>query len=221
MNRRFALAVLPLALAALVGATPPKMKPAPLPPPEPIGDVVRVAIVTDLGTIVADLDHKAAPLTVENFIHYVDTRRFDGMTFYRAMRLNWGVQPNGLIQAGLQGHPLKVYKPIAHEPTSATGLSHTAGTLSMARNAPGTAQADFTIMLSDLADGFDADPKSADPERQAGYAAFGHVVEGMDVALKIFEAPRSQTRGEGFLRGQMLEPPVRVLTVRRVPLPPL
>lgn len=226
MNRRFALIALPLALFTLSGATAPK-KPAakprpaaarPLPPPPPLGDAVRVAMVTELGTIVLELDHKHAPLTVENFVHYVDTKRFDGMTFYRAMRLPWGEQPNGLIQAGLRGNYLKVFKPIAHEPTSQTGILHKAGAISMARNAPGTADADFSILLADLPS-LDADPASADPNSQAGYAAFGHVVEGMDVARRIWDAPVSATLGEGPLKGQMLDPPVKVLTVRRVPVP--
>lgn len=219
MNRRFALIALPLALAALVGATPPKKKAAPPPPPAPLGDVVRVEMVTALGKIVIDLDHKRAPITVKNFVRYVDTRRFDGMTFYRAMHLNWGTQPNGIVQTGLRGNSLKVFPPIAHEPTSKTGILHKAGTLSMARLAPGTAAADFSILLSDL-EGFDADPKSTNPELQAGYAAFGQVVSGMDVVRKIYDSPRSPTLGEGFMKGQMLDPQIKVLTVRRVPLPP-
>lgn len=224
MNRRFAL----LALAAFaLSATPadaakPK-KPAAkakAPAPAPLGDTVRVALVTALGTIEIDLDHKHAPITVENFVRYVDAKKFDGMPFYRAMRLNWGTQPNGLIQAGLQAHPLKVFKPIAHEPTTMTGILHKAGTISMARYAPGTAMADFSILLSDLPS-LDADPKSPNPDTQAGFAAFGHVVSGMDVVKKIWDAPLSPTKGEGPLKGQMLEPPVKVLTVRRVALPPL
>ena len=218
MNRRFALIALPLILAALVGAAPPKKKPAPPPPPAPLGDVVRVEMVTALGKIVIDLDHKRAPVTVKNFVRYVDTRRFDGMTFYRAMRLNWGTQPNGIVQAGLRGNPLKVFPPIAHEPTSQTGILHKAGSLSMARHAPGTAAADFSILLSDL-EGFDADPRSDNPELRAGYAAFGQVVSGMEVVRKIFDAPRSPTLGEGFMKGQMLEPQIKVLTVRRVVAP--
>jgi peptidyl-prolyl cis-trans isomerase A (cyclophilin A) len=218
MNRRFALVALPLALAALVGATPPKKKPVPTPPPAPLGDVVRVEMVTALGKIVIDLDHKRAPITVRNFVRYVDTRRFDGMTFYRAMHLNWGTQPNGIVQTGLRGNSLKVFPPIMHEPTSQTGILHKAGTLSMARLAPGTAAADFSILLSDL-EGFDADPKSDNPELRAGYAAFGQVVSGMDVVRKIYDAPRSPTLGEGIMKGQMLAPEIRVLTVRRVAIP--
>lgn len=223
MNRRFAL--LALAVFALSAAPADAAKPkksvakAKAPAPAPLGDTVRVALVTALGTIELDLDHKHAPITVENFVRYVDARKFDGMPFYRAMRLNWGTQPNGLIQAGLQAHPLKVFKPIAHEPTTMTGILHKAGTISMARYAPGTAMADFSILLSDLP-GLDADPKSTNPDSQAGFAAFGHVVSGMDVVKKIWDAPLSPTKGEGPLKGQMLEPPIKVLTVRRVATTP-
>lgn len=214
MKRRFVLSALPAMLIALTGATRAR-KPVPKPAPQPLGDVVRVEIVTELGTITADLFHKQAPITVRNFIRYVDSRRFDGMTFYRAMKLEWGAQPNGIIQTGLRGISTLVYPPIVHEPTSQTGITHKAGTLSMARNAPGTAQSDFSILMSDLAS-YDAAPDSPDPEARAGYAAFGQVVSGMDVARRIFEAPRSPTQGEGFLKGQMLSPPVKVLRVRRV-----
>ncbi|WP_296680332.1 peptidylprolyl isomerase [Novosphingobium sp.] len=224
MNRRFALAAalcaLALSIAPAQAAKPRKavVKTKPAPPPAPLPDTVRVAMVTALGTIEVDLDHRRAPITVENFVRYVDAKKFDGMPFYRAMRLNWGTQPNGLIQAGLQANPLKVFKPIAHEPTSQTGILHKAGTISMARYAPGTAMADFSILLSDLPS-LDADPKSANAESQAGFAAFGHVVTGMDVVRKIWDAPLSPTKGEGPLKGQMLEPPVKVLTVRRVSIP--
>lgn len=224
MNRRFALAATAAftaaflaagALAPAVGAAPRKPAPArAVPRPAPLGDTVRVTMVTELGPIELELDHAHAPITVENFMRYVDARRFDGMTFYRAMRLKWGGQPNGLIQTGLRGIPTKLFKPIAHEPTSQTGILHKAGTLSMARWAPGTATADFSILLSDLT-GLDADPKATDPEGKAGFAAFGHVVSGMDVVRRIWDSPLSATGGEGPLKGQMLEPPIKVRTVRR------
>ena len=221
MNRRFALAAAPLILLALTGAArkPLPRKPAPPPVAAPLGDLVRVTMVTELGPIELELDHVHAPLTVENFVRYVDSRRYDGMVFYRAMHLAWGDQPNGLIQSGLRGDPRKIFKPVAHEPTSQTGLSHKAGALSMARLAPGTATADFSIMLSDLT-GLDADPKSDNPDVQAGYAVFGRVVSGMEVVRKIWDAPLSPTLGEGVMKGQMLAPPVKVLTVRRA-VPPV
>jgi peptidyl-prolyl cis-trans isomerase A (cyclophilin A) len=211
MQRRFALFALPLVFA-LAAAAPSIHRPA-----GPLPDTVRVILTTEKGAITLDLDAKHAPITVANFVRYVDLRRFDGITFYRAMHLAWGTPPNGLIQAGQRDPRLRL-PPIAHEPTSATGLLHKAGALSMARNAPGTAVADFSILLSDMP-GLDADPKATDPEAQAGYAVFGQVVSGMDVVRQIWDAPRSPTLGQGVMKGQMLDPPVRVVTARRVPIP--
>ena len=208
MAFRFASFAAPLLLALTAAAPAPK--PAPLP------DTVRVAMTTELGTITLDLDARNAPVTTRNFVRYVDQHRLDGIAFYRVMRLAWGDQPNGLIQAGTRGDPRRVLPPIAHEPTSATGIRHKAGTISMARNAPGTAAGDFFILLSDQP-GFDADPQAAGDNQ--GFAAFGHVVEGMDVAQKIYEAPLSPTMGEGAMKGQMIEKPVRVISARRVPIP--
>ena len=216
MKRRFVVAALPAMLLALTGAGKPRRKTAPAPPPAPLGDVVRVELVTEFGTITVDLFHKQAPITVANFVRYVDSGRYNGTTFYRAMKLDWGTQPNGIIQAGVRD-PAKLMKPIAHEPTDVTGIKHTTGTLSMARLAPGTAQSDFSILLSDLV-GFDADPAASNPESRAGYAAFGRVVTGMDIARKIFEAPRSATLGQGIMRGQMLAPAIKILKARRVPI---
>jgi len=200
----------------LLSANPALARSAPALPvlPETLPDVVHVDIATELGTITVALDLNRAPVTSRNFLTYTIQKRFDGMVFYRAMRLPWGDPPSGLIQAGLQGDPRKVLPPITHEPTSTTGLSHTKGALSMARFAPGTATADFSIMLSDMT-GLDADPSASDPELQAGYAVFGHVVAGMEVAQAIFDAPTSETLGEGVMRGQMLDPQIKVLSVRQ------
>lgn len=215
MNRRFVLLAAPLMLA-LVAATPAKKRKV-LPPPPPIADYVTINVVTTLGTIEMELDHKHAPLTVENVLRYVDQKRLDNTAFYRAMHLAWGKQPNGLVQGGLQMDPKRTLKPVAHEPTSQTGLSHKAGALSLARNAPGTGMAEFSVLLSDLTS-LDADPKSADPEAQAGYAVFGRVTGGMDVIRKIWDQPISQTKGQGAMKGQLLEVPVKIIIVRRAPV---
>jgi len=211
MAPRFALLALP-ALLALAAA-----KPAPKPAPPP--DRADVAITTELGVITVALDGKHAPVTTANFLRYVDQKRFDGTVFYRAMRLDWGPQPNGLIQGGTQNNPKRILKPIAHEPTSATGILHKAGAISMARFQPGTATGDFSILLSDL-NGLDANPAASDAEVQAGFAAFGNVLTGMDVVRKIFDSPLSPTAGAGVLKGQMLERPVKIISMRRVPAPP-
>ena len=211
MRNRFAVFAVPL-LLFLTGA-------APATPAAPPADTVRVAITTTRGTISVDLDAKRAPITSANFLRYVDQKRLDGTVFYRVMRLNWGEQPNGLIQAGTRGDPKRILKPIAHEATSETGILHKAGAISMARFAPGTATGDFSILLSDLA-GLDADPDATDPEAKAGFAAFGHVTSGMDVVRRIYDAPLSATKGAGVMKGQMLEPEIRILSVRRVPVTP-
>lgn len=212
MQRRFVLSALPV-LALVLGAAAPAVRPA-----APLPDTVRVVLTTEKGVITVELDAKHAPITAANFLRYVDQRRFDGIPFYRSMHLAWGTQPNGLIQAGVRD-PRRLLPPIAHEPTSQTGLTHKAGALSMARAAPGTARSDFTIMLADMA-GLDADPKASNPDLQQGYAVFGQVVGGMDVVRAIFDSPRSATLGEGVMKGQMLAPEVRILTARRVAVTP-
>lgn len=176
--------------------------------PTPAPDLVPVAIDTSLGRIVVALDRLHAPVTTANFLHYVDTHRFDGESFYRAMQVGAG----GLIQAGISSDSRKLYPPTAHEPTSKTGLKNVAGAISMANAGPGTARSDFFILLSDIP-GLDANGPGGDAN---GFAVFGHVIEGMDVAKKILEAPVSATKGEGVMKGQMLDPPVRIVKAARL-----
>lgn len=210
------LALLLLAPAATIGAAP-KAAPKPAAPVQPQGPV-RVTLTTSLGPILLELDGKRAPITTANFLRYVDQRRLDGTVFYRAMKLNFGGPgPQGLVQGGTQNDPKRVLKAIAHEPTNVTGILHKAGTISMARWAPGTATCDFSILLSDMPS-LDANPSA--PGDNAGYAAFGRVVEGMEVIRKIYDSPISATKGEGVMRGQMIEAPIRILTARRAKMPP-
>jgi peptidyl-prolyl cis-trans isomerase A (cyclophilin A) len=201
IRRRFLLALALVAVPAFAQTT--AMAPA---PPAP----VKVALTTSAGVIVVELDRAAAPITTANFLRYVAAKRFDGIAFYRAMKLSWG---GGLIQAGIRD-AAKLYPPIAHEPTTKTGLHHTEGTISMARLAPGSATADFTIMIGDMS-GLDANPKATGDN--LGFAAFGHVVEGMEVVKAIAASPRSPTLGAGVMKGEMLAPQIRILTARRVP----
>jgi peptidyl-prolyl cis-trans isomerase A (cyclophilin A) len=203
-------------LLTAFGAVPLLAQPAPATPPPsapaPKEDLVPVAIDTSLGRIVIALDRTRAPITTANFLHYVDTHRFDGQNFYRAMHMTPAEGGGGLIQGGITTDVRKLYPPIAHEPTTQTGLHNVTGAISMAAAGPGTARADFFILMSDMP-GLDAGGPGGDPN---GFAAFGHVIEGMDVAKKIWDSPLSATKGEAAMKGQMLDPPIKIIKAERV-----
>ncbi|PZU12563.1 MAG: peptidylprolyl isomerase [Sphingobium sp.] len=173
------------------------------------GDV-RVAVETDKGRIVIAVHGDKAPVTAANFLKYVDQKRFDGTAFYRGV----GASDYGFVQAGTQNDPKRILPPIRHEPTTQTGLTHDDGALSMARYAPGSATGDFFIVLGKMP-AMDAQPQAAGDNQ--GFAVFAHVVEGMDVVKAILAEPKSPTKGEGVMKGQMLETPVRILSARRLP----
>ena len=201
-----ALIAVLLALAAQTSAAP--VAQATPVAPAPVPATVRVALVTSEGRIVLDLEKDRAPITAANFLRYVDGHRLDGITFYRAVK----VQPDfGFVQFGVQNAPKRVLPPIKHEPTTQTGVHHTDGAISIARYAPGTAQGDFTISVGDQRASLDADPSR--PGDNVGYAAFGHVVEGMEVVHRILDAPKSPG---GHFPGEMIAAPVTITSVRRV-----
>lgn len=200
---------------------PPMTAPSPpsLPAPPPVSAAAPdtrpyVALVTDAGTIVVRIETKRAPVTAANFLRYVDTKRMDGFSFYRTTR-SWGPDSK-LVQAGNRGDARRNFPPIAHEPTNVTGLKSCDGALLMARLAPGDATTDFFLLLSNIP-GFEADPKASGDN--AGFAVFGEMVAGRDVAEKIYALPVSATAGEGPMKGQMIEPAVKIVSARRVPAP--
>jgi len=210
----------PVAAAAnVVAAAPPTLETGrPGKRPFPDDASVSVVLTTELGNITIALETERAPLTARNFLRYVDEKRFDGTVFYRAMRLDREPRPNGLLQGGTQFDPKRILPPIAHEPTSRTGLTHTHGALSMAMGAPGSANGDFSIMIEDQT-GLDADPAANDPVWQNGYAVFGYVTEGMDVVAAIHATPIDPDKGEGWMKGEMLAKPVKIISARRAPAP--
>ncbi|MDX3909976.1 MAG: peptidylprolyl isomerase [Sphingobium sp.] len=180
--------------------------------PTPQDKLVQVRIETSEGSIVLSLDSARAPITTANFLRYVDQKRLDGTSFYRALKVP-GWPDLGFVQGGTRNDPKRVLPPIAHEPTTTTGLTHQAGTISMARYAPGSANGDFFITLGPMPS---MDAQASGEGDIAGFAAFGSVVEGLDVVRKILAAPTSPTDGEGVMKGQMLSPVVKILSVRRV-----
>lgn len=199
----------PPAIAVPVAADAP-------PSPSPTHALARVRLVTPLGAIVLALEKDRAPLTTANFLRYVDQKRLDGTTFYRALKLGGPPQwPSdvGLVQGGVGQDGKRLLPPVAHEPTGQTGLTHREGSISMARLAPGSAQGDFFITLGEIPS-LDANPEGAGDNQ--GFAVFGHVEQGMDVIRQILAGPRSPTLGEGVMRGQMLAMPVPIISARRL-----
>jgi peptidyl-prolyl cis-trans isomerase A (cyclophilin A) len=191
-----------LALFSLLLAVPAAAQSGPAAPASgPTQDMVRVALDTSAGRIVLALDRGHAPITTNNFLKYVDSGRFDGESFYRAMKFESG---GGIVQGGITSDARKLYPAIEHEPTAKTGIKHVAGAISMAAFSPGTARADFFILTTDI------------PSFDSNFAAFGHVVEGMDVVKAILVAPTSPTKGEGVMRGQMLDPVVKITKASRL-----
>lgn len=186
-----------MALAAMLAA------PAPAAP-------VRVRLDTGAGPIVVAVDVDRAPITAKNFLRYVDTGRFDGAIFYRAARSR-KIAGAGLIQGGINRNLRKVLDVIPHEPTSRTGLRHVDGTLSMARNAPGTAAGEFFIVVGDGAGRYlDAAPN------YPGYAAFGRVVSGMASVKRILAAPTWPGGWSRMTIGQSIRRPVPIVRARRL-----
>lgn len=200
------------AFAQEATAPPTPIPPVSQPAEKPAPKTLPVSLVTTAGTITIALEVERAPVTAANFLRYVDEKRLDGTSFYRAF--TYPSDPGtGLIQGGTRNDPKRTLKPIAHEPTSRTGLAHDNGAISMARGAPGTADGDFFIILGEMP-GLDADPKVSGDNQ--GYAVFGHVVEGMDVVRAIAAMPRDPAAGEGAMKGQMLQPSVKILSARRI-----
>lgn len=211
MKRRDVLTVLGGLSAApsLVSAQILNLAPAPIVPGP--GDVL-VSLETSLGPIVIALKVKQAPLTTANFLRYVDDKRYDGASFWRSAKAKSPVD-YGLIEGGLQGDPKKLLPPIAHEPTSQTGLRHVDGTVSLARKEPGTGDSDFFICVGE-APYLDANP--AGEGDNLGFAAFGQVIKGMEIVHKILNLPTPGKATNPVMEGQMLDPVVPIVTARRI-----
>ncbi|BAV65039.1 peptidylprolyl isomerase [Sphingobium cloacae] len=178
-----------------------------LPANRPTPGYTRVAIETSMGTIVVATDDRRAPRTSANFLAYVDDGRFDGVTFYRAARRR-SAPELGLIQGGIDTDARRALPPIPHEPTTKTGIRHLDATLSMARpNRPDSAMGNFFITVGPT-------PNMDAAGDYIGYAAFGHVVAGMDVVKRILAVPTCC--GSGPMRGQMIVKPVRIIRAKRL-----
>ncbi len=194
---------------------------------EPSTDIV---IETAYGAITVRLNADAAPVTTANFLRYIDSGLYDGGRFHRTVRtdnnananlkgerIGAGIDPHAdrrqmpndaivieVIQGGTNpGRSDELHPPIALERTRDTGLRHLDGTISMARFTPDSAVSDFFICVNDQPDLDFGGMRNPDGQ---GFAAFGQVIEGMDVVRAIQNAPSN---------GQILEPPVGITRVAR------
>jgi peptidyl-prolyl cis-trans isomerase A (cyclophilin A) len=174
---------------------------------------VRVRMVTDLGPIVIELYPDKAPVTVANFLAYADQHLLDGGSFYRTVSRKYDNHPAtiSVIQGGLNrdDSPLPA---IAHETTKATRILHTDGVISMARDQPGSAGSEFFICIGDNPA---LDFGGARNKDGQGFAAFGRVVEGMDVVRKIHDAPAVAKADDPYMKGQIIEKPVKIQKLSR------
>jgi len=171
---------------------------------------VLTRVDTELGAFVIAVDPRVAPLTVANYLAYVDHGDLDQGSVYRVVTpANQGPETKYRIEVVQWGMDLPddaqpPRPPVAHETTQQTGLRHRDGTVSMARNGPGTATGEFFICIGDQPELDYGGHRNPDGQ---GFAAFGQVVEGMDVVRALY------ARGGD---DQYLQPAIVVRTVRRV-----
>ena len=169
----------------------------------------HVIIQTKQGDIEVELFSKQAPKSVTAFLSYVDSGFYENTSFYRI--LNDDNQPSNaakaeLIQGGLWKTKYKQAEALAgipHETTQQTGIKHIDGTVSLARDKPGTANSEFFICVGDQPGydyGGDNNPDGL------GYAAFGRVIKGMEVVRKIYNQPEDN---------QSFTPPVPIYNIVR------
>ncbi|MBI3111551.1 MAG: peptidylprolyl isomerase [Ignavibacteriales bacterium] len=168
---------------------------------------IPVVIETEQGTIELSLDSARAPRSVVNFLKYVDGKFYSGGLFHRTVTMN--NQPHDsvkieVIQAGINPEREQdAYPAIEIERTSTTGILHKDGTVSMARLGPNSGTWHFFICVNDQPQLDFGGTRNPDGQ---GFAAFGQVVQGMDVVRKIQGSPAE---------GQRLTPPIRISSIRR------
>ncbi|PTN07388.1 peptidylprolyl isomerase [Mangrovibacterium marinum] len=168
----------------------------------------KVEIESSMGNIIVELDTVHAPVTAGNFLKLVDQAVYLNARFYRVVRPD--NQPQSpvkieVVQGGLQDDvQIARYPAIQHETTAQTGIKHRDGVISMARNEPGTASTEFFICLGDQPE-LDFGGKR-NPDGQ-GFAAFGKVLEGMDVLRQIQLLEDDE---------QYLNEPVVIYNLRRI-----
>ena len=167
-------------------------------------DKPRVVLETDAGRMVLELELDRAPLTVCNFLGYVTDGDYEAGSFFRTVVSATNANPNPIdvIQAATpRGSDDDSRPPIPLERTRDTGLGHVAGVVSMARGGPDTATSSFFIVTHDTPSLDFGGGRNPDGQ---GFAAFGRLVEGLDVARRIQMSPADAE--------EQLTPPIAIRT---------
>jgi len=180
-------------------------------------DTVTVVMNTSAGDIRIELYPQAAPVTVENFLKYVDGDHYSDAHFYRVVRMDNQEQnliKIEVIQGGMQLEAEDLpYEAIPHESTQTTGIKHLDGVISMARGEPGTAASEFFICVNDQPELDFGGQRNPDGQ---GFAAFGKVIDGMDVVRVIQAMDTEVPEGElEYTSGQILLEPVVIYEISR------
>ena len=178
----------------------------------------RVQIKTSVGNITVALYADKAPVTVANFLRYVDDKRYDNGSFYRVVRMdNQATSPVKIevIQGGVHDDSSKIMPPIAQETTNKTGILHLDGTISLARGKPESGASEFFICINPQPE-LDFGGKR-NPDGQ-GFAAFGKVTKGMEVVRKIQQGETGTPGATNAYSNpkQLLLKPVVIKSVRRI-----
>lgn len=175
---------------------------------------VQVLMSTDQGDIEIELYLADAPITAGNFLALTEDGHLDGATFYRVVSYenDKGSPLIEVIQGGL-GDRAGEFESIPLENTEQSGILHTDGVISMARGGVDTASTEFFIILGDQPSLDFGGARNADGQ---GFAAFGKVINGMDIVRVIQELPANGASDSEYTIGQILSEPVRINSVRRV-----
>ena len=172
--------------------------------PAPKPDTVMVEMLTNHGVIQIELNRAMAPISVENFLSYVDENHYDGTIFHRVIE-NFMIQGGGFDQQ-LQNKP--THSPIKNE--ASNGLKNGYGTIAMART--GIVDSATSQFFINLVDNNNLDHWGKTP-RAYGYAVFGKVTSGMDVVEKI---GKMKTIAKSSLFRSYPEEQVIIESVRRI-----
>jgi peptidyl-prolyl cis-trans isomerase A (cyclophilin A) len=169
-------------------------------------EAIQCEIITTEGSIIVELYPEKAPITVENFLRYVDAELYNNTSFFRVCTPENEADREIKIQV-IQAADLDeatTFPPIQLETTELTGINHLNGVISMARDKPHSATSSFFICINDQPE-LDYQGKR-NPDGQ-GFGAFGKVIRGMDVVLKI----QAQENTE-----QQLLKPVIIKTIKKI-----